>query len=102
MRDPYLFLIVSILCSPEKSLKYYLDVSGVSRGTFFKVKAHLEALGIISLNDNKKLVVDRERGLKFLADAYPGLPTALERLPYSSTERLTLSPTSNALTDPGQ
>jgi hypothetical protein len=95
MRDPYLLLITSIMCYPNKPLKFYLDAAKVSRGTFFKVKGHLEALGIISLGDRKHLVVDLEKGQRFLDAAYPGLPIELGALPHSGMGSSNPAPTEN-------
>ena len=91
--DPYLLLITSIVCFPNKTLKFYIDATRVSRGTFFKVKRHLEALSIISQGDRKQLVVDLDRGQRFIDEAYPGLPIELGALPKSRMESPNPAPT---------
>ena len=73
MRDPYLTIIAALIHTPLKPLKYYLEVSKVSRGTFFKVKADLEAKGIIFKGEGRQILLDHDRGVRFLADAYPGV-----------------------------
>ena len=73
MRDPVLAIISALVHSPIKPLKFYLEASKVSRGTFFKAKADLEELGVIVKDQNKKIVVDRDKCLEYLAEEYPGV-----------------------------
>jgi hypothetical protein len=73
MRDPYINLILSLIQDPGKTLKFYLDASKVSRGTFFKVKADLELMGILHWNDSRQITLNQEKGLTYLAGVYPGL-----------------------------
>jgi len=79
MRDPYLVIITLVSIYPEMPLKFYIDASKLSRGTFFKVKGHLEELKIIKINDRKRILVDEEKGLDYLAEAYPGVTISLDR-----------------------
>jgi hypothetical protein len=78
MRDIYLRLIISIPCPPNIYLKFYHKFSKVSRGTFFKVKSHLEAKDIIRLKDRKQPVVGRVKGADYVEKAYPGLLAELK------------------------
>ena len=78
MRDPKLSLISAILLTPEKRQKYYLDVSKLSRGTFFKVKSELLEQGIVQIDDAKQMKLDREKALKFVNENYPGLACAFD------------------------
>ena len=78
MRDPYLVIIMAIRRYPGMPLKFYIDNSKVSRGTFFKVKGHLEQLGIVSLSAQKRIILNVEHGLRFLAEAYPGVKIDLD------------------------
>lgn len=75
-----------------------MDMSGKSRGTFFKVKADLVALGIARQDDRKKLIVDREKAQHFLEEAYPGLTIDLGALPQSTAGSLNRAPTKNTQT----
>ena len=73
MRDPKLSLISAILLVPKKRQKFYLDTSNLSRGTFFKVKAELSELGIVTIDEAKQMKLDHEKALKFVNENYPGL-----------------------------
>ena len=76
MRDPCLSIISALLLSPDMPLKFYLGVSKMSRGTFFKAKAELESRGIVFYTGSKQLTLDRDKALDFIVVAYPGLPSA--------------------------
>jgi len=73
MRDPVLVIISVLSLYPNKPLKFYIDASGISRATFFKAKAGLEDAGIVLKNDEKQIIVDREKCLRYVADEYPGV-----------------------------
>jgi len=75
MRDASLSLILSLIQHPEKTLKFYLDASKVTRGTFFKVKAELEQMGILHWNDSRRIAINQEKSLHYLESSYPGLLT---------------------------
>ena len=78
MRDIYLRLKTSIPCPPNKNLKFYHKFSKVFRGTFFKVKSHLEAKEIIRLKDRKQPVVGRVKGGDYVEKAYSALLAELQ------------------------
>lgn len=87
MRDPYLIIIALIGLYPDMPLKFYIDSSRISRGTFFKVKGHLEELEIITLNARKRLFINIDKGLAFLSDVYPGVTISL----HTSSNELPMS-----------
>ena len=80
MIDPHLSVILSVMTTPQRCIKFHLDATKISRGTFFKVKSDLEALGIVSKSETKHLKVDAEKALIFILNTYPGLPAAYEEL----------------------
>ncbi len=84
MRDRYLMIISALIHAPNKPLKFYLEVSKMSRGTFFKAKAELVAQGVISTGDAGQIVLDRDKGLRLLADAYPGVSIDLDPPPHEA------------------
>ena len=74
MRDPCLSIISAMLDAPLKPLKFYLAASKMSRGTFFKAKADLMALGIVAFDGTRQLTIDAQKALEFVNDLYPGIP----------------------------
>lgn len=78
MRDPYINLILSLIQYPGKPLKFYLDASKVSRGTFFKVKGDLELMGILFWDDSRQITLNHEKGINYLAGIYPGLSSVFD------------------------
>lgn len=77
MPDPYLTVIAVVAQNPGKPLKFYLDASKVSRGTFFKVKSDLELRGVLLKTERRQISLDHEKGLSFLANIYPGVEITL-------------------------
>ena len=78
MRDPVLVIISVLILYPNKPLKFYIDASKISRATFFKAKAGLEEACIVLKNNEKQVIVDREKCLRYVADEYPGVTMLFE------------------------
>lgn len=93
MRDPYLTIISVLLNAPSKPLKFYLEASKVSRGTFFKGKAKLLGLGIICAGDDKQIVVDRDKCLRYLTEEYPGVSMLFAAAEEGSERMVPANPT---------
>ena len=77
MRDPYLNVLAVVAKYPGRPLKFYVEESRVSRGTFFKVKSDLELRGALLKLERRQISLNREKSLSFLADAYPGVTITL-------------------------
>ena len=73
MIDPRLSIIAAILREPNKPMKFYIEMSEVSRATFFKAKSDLAQRGILRLVGGKQLEVNTEEARSFVATLYPGL-----------------------------
>lgn len=77
MNDPRLAVMSAVLHQPNKPLKVYIEMSSVARATFFKAKANLEEVGVLSFEDGKQLKIDRIAARQFLSQHYPGLVSIL-------------------------
>ena len=93
MRDPCLSIISAMLDAPQKPLKFYLATSKMSRGTFFKAKSDLMALGIVAFDVTKQLTIDTQKAVDFVVEMYPGIAFSFAR-PLGTAEDGLLPPTS--------
>ena len=74
MRDGAVILLSLVLSYPHRPLKYYVEMSGMSRATFFKVKKKLESRNVIKCTRTPSgIQIKRENALSYLEVAYPGM-----------------------------
>lgn len=73
MKDGHLALISIVMSEPGRPLKYYVDLSGVSRATFFKAKRELGGKGALFVGESGLLDLDNEAARRFIEAKYPGL-----------------------------
>lgn len=81
MIDARLSLIAAVLNEPNKPLKFYIEMSRVSRATFFKAKSDLEQRNVVHLRDGKTLQLNPEEAIDFLDRLYPGLANVFQDIP---------------------
>ena len=73
MKDGHLALISIVMRAPGRPLKYYVDLCGVSRATFFKAKRELGDSVALSVGDSGLLDLDNAAARRFIEAKYPGL-----------------------------
>jgi hypothetical protein len=74
MRDGSIKLLSLIISEPNWPLKFYVEMSGLSRATFYKNKRDLENLGIIRCKRSpNRVVADTDKAISFLLTNYPGI-----------------------------
>lgn len=74
MRDGSVILLSLVIAYPNRPLKYYIEMSGMSRAKFFKAKLKLELNRSIKyVRAPSRLEINIETAISCLECEYPGL-----------------------------